>query len=77
MGLLERLPQRINERPPPYFGRNDLETLLSSGDCADWVKIRYLFNLLGYMYVEIAKNTFSLYVFSLSHLYACGLLKLW
>ena len=40
VGLLERLPQRINERPPPYYGRNDLETLLSSGDCADWVKIR-------------------------------------
>ena len=40
VGLLERLPQRINERPPPYFGRNDLETLLSSGNCADWVKIR-------------------------------------
>ena len=41
MGLLERIPQRINERPPPYYGRNDLETLLSSGDCADWIKIRY------------------------------------
>lgn len=40
VGLLERLPQRINERPPPYYGRNDLETLLSSSDCADWVKIR-------------------------------------
>ena len=40
VGLLERLPQRINERPPPYYGRNDLETLLSSSDCTDWVKIR-------------------------------------
>lgn len=45
VGLLERLPQRINERPPPYFGRNDLETLLSSGNCADWVKISEM--LLG------------------------------
>ncbi|KAL9968305.1 hypothetical protein ACROYT_G026664 [Oculina patagonica] len=45
VGLLERLPQRINERPPPYYGRNDLETLLSSGDCTDWVKISEM--LLG------------------------------
>jgi len=45
VGLLERLPQRINERPPPYYGRNDLETLLSSSDCADWVKISEM--LLG------------------------------
>lgn len=45
VGILERLPQRINERPPPYFGRNDLETLLSSGDSADWVKISEM--LLG------------------------------
>lgn len=44
-GLLERLPQRINEKPPPYFGRNDLETLLSSGNSADWVKISEI--LLG------------------------------
>lgn len=45
VGLLERIPQRINERPPPYYGRNDLETLLSSGDCADWIKISEM--LLG------------------------------
>lgn len=40
MGLLERLPPRINEKPPHYFGRNDLETLLASGNCGDWIKIR-------------------------------------
>lgn len=39
VGLLERVPIRINERPPYYFGRNDLETLLSSSNCTDWVKI--------------------------------------
>ncbi|CAG2178059.1 unnamed protein product, partial [Oppiella nova] len=33
VGVLERLPQRINERPPPFVGRTDLETLLSSGSC--------------------------------------------
>jgi len=39
VGILERLPQKINERPPMYFGRNDLETLLSSPNADDWVKI--------------------------------------
>jgi len=28
VGLLEVLPQRINLRPPFFFGRNDLETLM-------------------------------------------------
>ncbi|XP_067649941.1 tRNA-dihydrouridine(47) synthase [NAD(P)(+)]-like [Haliotis asinina] len=45
VGLLERLPQQVNERPPCYRGRNDLETLLSSPDCADWIKISEM--LLG------------------------------
>ncbi|XP_046396569.1 tRNA-dihydrouridine(47) synthase [NAD(P)(+)]-like [Ischnura elegans] len=39
IGLLERPPQRINERPPPYCGRNDLETLMASPDCQSWVKL--------------------------------------
>ena len=41
VGLLERLPQQINDRPPPFYGRDDLETLLASNNCADWIKIRY------------------------------------
>ncbi|XP_049886228.1 tRNA-dihydrouridine(47) synthase [NAD(P)(+)]-like [Pectinophora gossypiella] len=45
VGLLERPPQKINERPPSYFGRDDLETLMASGNCADWVKISEM--LLG------------------------------
>lgn len=40
MGLLERLPQRINERPPYYLGRNYLETLMASQKAADWIRIR-------------------------------------
>ena len=40
IGLLERLPQKVNERPPDYFGRNDLETMMASPDSRDWVKIR-------------------------------------
>jgi tRNA-dihydrouridine synthase 3 len=45
VGLLEVLPQRIQERPPPFIGRNDLETLMASDDSRDWVKISDL--LLG------------------------------
>ncbi|XP_063529131.1 tRNA-dihydrouridine(47) synthase [NAD(P)(+)]-like [Cydia strobilella] len=45
VGLLERPPQKINERPPTYFGRNDLETLMASGNCQDWIKISEM--LLG------------------------------
>lgn len=45
VGVLETLPQRINERPPPYQGRNDLETLMASPLASDWVKISEL--LLG------------------------------
>lgn len=37
VGLLECPPQRINERPSRYVGRDDLETLMASADCKDWV----------------------------------------
>ena len=46
LGLLEQQPQCINERPPQYVGRNDLETLFASGDCRDWVKIRWVLNCM-------------------------------
>nr|XP_031545527.1 tRNA-dihydrouridine(47) synthase [NAD(P)(+)]-like isoform X5 [Vicugna pacos] len=45
VGLLERLPQRINERPPYYLGRDYLETLMASQRAADWIRISEL--LLG------------------------------
>jgi tRNA-dihydrouridine synthase 3 len=40
IGLLEHLPPQLNERPPAYRGRDDLETLLASKNYKDWVKIR-------------------------------------
>ncbi|XP_007952653.1 tRNA-dihydrouridine(47) synthase [NAD(P)(+)]-like [Orycteropus afer afer] len=45
VGLLERLPQKINERPPYYLGRDYLETLMASQNSADWVRISEM--LLG------------------------------
>eukprot|EP00741_Cyanophora_paradoxa_P021696 tig00000241_g20942.t1 len=44
-GLLEVLPQRINDRPPKFCARSDLEDLLCSDDSRDWVKISEM--LLG------------------------------
>jgi len=46
VGLLEVLPQDMNQRPPSHMcGRNDLETLMLSKNCADWIKISEM--LLG------------------------------
>ncbi|XP_071381210.1 tRNA-dihydrouridine(47) synthase [NAD(P)(+)]-like [Centroberyx affinis] len=45
VGLLERVPQKINERPPYYMGRNYLESLMASQHVGDWVKISEM--LLG------------------------------
>lgn len=43
VGILERLPPKLNERPPPWKGRNELETLLGSPDYKDWIKITEMF----------------------------------
>ncbi|KAH9968083.1 zinc finger dihydrouridine synthase [Russula dissimulans] len=43
IGLLECLPARINDRAPLFRGRDELETLLASGDSRDWVKISEMF----------------------------------
>ncbi|VBB31481.1 unnamed protein product [Acanthocheilonema viteae] len=43
VGLLEVVPQRMNERPPFYHGRSDLETLLASDRSRDWIKISEMF----------------------------------
>lgn len=41
IGLLEYLPPNLQERPPSYRGRDELETLLASDNYKDWIKIRY------------------------------------
>ncbi|KAI1811762.1 tRNA-dihydrouridine synthase 3 [Poronia punctata] len=43
IGLLEYLPPNIQDRPPKYRCRNDLETLLSSPNYKDWIKITEMF----------------------------------
>jgi tRNA-dihydrouridine synthase 3 len=46
VGLLEVIPQQMNHRPPLHMvGRSDLETLMLSKNCADWIKISTM--LLG------------------------------
>ncbi|KAH7320197.1 hypothetical protein B0I35DRAFT_352993 [Stachybotrys elegans] len=43
IGLLEYLPPSLNDRPPAYRGRNDLETLMASDNYLDWIKITEMF----------------------------------
>ncbi|OAD74288.1 hypothetical protein PHYBLDRAFT_111874 [Phycomyces blakesleeanus NRRL 1555(-)] len=45
VGVMEVVPQKLNERAPPYFGRDELETLMASPKAADWVKLSEM--LLG------------------------------
>lgn len=44
-GVLERPPQKINERPDAYMGRDDLETLMASSQSSDWITLSEM--LLG------------------------------
>ncbi|XP_071519812.1 tRNA-dihydrouridine(47) synthase [NAD(P)(+)]-like isoform X2 [Panulirus ornatus] len=44
VGLLEQT-QKINQRPPTYHGRDDLETMMASRSVNDWIKISEM--LLG------------------------------
>ena len=46
IGILEHLPPKFGDRPPAFRGRSDLETLLSSANYKDWIKIRYVFGKL-------------------------------
>lgn len=53
----------MNERPPFYHGRSDLETLLASDQSRDWIKISEMF--LGKVpgnFVFIPKHNASAYL---------------
>ncbi|KAL8634883.1 MAG: hypothetical protein Q9228_007568 [Teloschistes exilis] len=41
VGILEYLPPSLQDRPPAWRGRNELETLLGSDNYKDWIKISY------------------------------------
>ncbi|KAI5309563.1 tRNA-dihydrouridine synthase 3, partial [Ascosphaera atra] len=43
VGILEHLPPNIQDRPPAWKGRSDLETLLGSENYKDWIKISEMF----------------------------------
>jgi tRNA-dihydrouridine synthase 3 len=45
IGLLEVLPPNIQDRPPRFRGRDELETLMASDNYRDWIKIRYVVTL--------------------------------
>ena len=40
VGIMEHLPPSLQDRPPAWKGRNELETLLGSNNYKDWIKIR-------------------------------------
>eukprot|EP01132_Coremiostelium_polycephalum_P000524 gene524-662_t len=42
VGILESV-HKMNERPAAFYGRNELETLLSSPHISDWIKISEMF----------------------------------
>lgn len=44
-GVLECLPQRMNDRPPSYQGRDEMETMMTSASVVDWISLSEL--LLG------------------------------
>ncbi|KAI9047558.1 hypothetical protein LZ554_008274 [Drepanopeziza brunnea f. sp. 'monogermtubi'] len=43
IGILAHLPPSLQDRPPAYRGRDDLETLLASDNYLDWIKISEMF----------------------------------
>ncbi|KAF3481283.1 tRNA-dihydrouridine(47) synthase [Arthroderma uncinatum] len=43
IGILEYLPPSIQDRPPAWRGRDELETLLASDHYLDWIKISEMF----------------------------------
>ncbi|KAG1354065.1 protein IQ-DOMAIN 32 [Cocos nucifera] len=66
VGLLDVIPQRVNWRPPCYYGRNDLETMMASDSAADWIRISEM--LLGKSKASLDKGRWSFRKRSASHL---------
>ncbi|KAG9238079.1 tRNA-dihydrouridine(47) synthase [NAD(P)(+)] [Amylocarpus encephaloides] len=43
VGILDHLPPSLQDRPPAYKGRDDMETLLASDNYLDWIKISEMY----------------------------------
>lgn len=43
IGIVDEVPIKMNMRPPKYYGRDDLETKLSSPVIEDWIEISSMF----------------------------------
>ena len=41
--ILERVPHQINYRPQSFWGRNELETLMSSSNPSDWIRLSEIY----------------------------------
>ena len=52
VGILEHLPPNIQDRPPRWRGRDELETLMASDNYKDWIKIRYNFSCCDYSFAN-------------------------
>ena len=61
VGLLEVLPQKINDRPPTYVGRDEMETLLSSPRASDWVSLMRNFGFVRKPLIFLLKSTNTFY----------------
>jgi len=46
IGLMERPPQKLNDKCARFVGRDDMETLLGSHLYEDWLKIRFVYMLV-------------------------------
>lgn len=54
------IPQQINWRPPSYFGRDDLETLMMSESAGDWVRNCTFFSSIRLLVTLLTPRSFDL-----------------
>lgn len=43
VGICEKYPVQLNDRPPNWKGRDQIETMLASPDASDWIKLSEMF----------------------------------
>ena len=70
VGLLDVVPQRLNWRPPSYYGRDELETLMASDSAADWVCSSLSFQIINFKSLSV--NFFREIEFMERHFLSCA-----